>query len=107
MLGIGWNFLFIGATTLLTRSYSVEEKAKVQALNDFLVFGTVAMSGLCLGRIAVVSWLGLGAGGDVAVCRGAGGAVLWWRTCAAAAAQPRFSRNPSLNRKGWRFLPSR
>ena len=43
-LGVGWNFLFIGATTLLTRTYAGPEKGKVQALNDFLVFGTVTLS---------------------------------------------------------------
>ena len=50
-LGIGWNFLFIGATTLLTRAYTAEEKAKVQALNDFLVFGTVALSSFASGAL--------------------------------------------------------
>src|SRR5437762_8120919 len=35
-LGVGWNFLFLGATTLLTRTYAGPEKGKVQALNDFL-----------------------------------------------------------------------
>jgi hypothetical protein len=39
-LGVGWNFLFVGATTLLTRAYAGTERGKVQALNDFLVFGT-------------------------------------------------------------------
>mgnify|MGYP003340067362 CR=1 FL=1 len=32
MLGLGWNFLFVGATTLLTETYTVEEKAKVQGV---------------------------------------------------------------------------
>jgi len=50
-LGVGWNFLFIGATTLLTRAYSGDEKAKVQALNDFLVFGTVAISSFASGAL--------------------------------------------------------
>ncbi|MFL6623962.1 MAG: MFS transporter [Sulfurifustis sp.] len=40
LLGIGWNFLFVGATTLLTGTYAPEEKAKAQALNDFLILGT-------------------------------------------------------------------
>ena len=39
LLGIGWNFLFVGGTTLLTISYRVVERFKVQAFNDFLVFG--------------------------------------------------------------------
>lgn len=42
LLGLGWNFLYIGATSLLTETYRTEERAKVQGINDFLVFGTVA-----------------------------------------------------------------
>lgn len=38
LLGIGWNFLFIGSTALLTQTYTVEEKAKAQAINDMTVF---------------------------------------------------------------------
>lgn len=49
LLGIGWNFLFIGGTTLLTEAYRPEEKAKTQALNDFLVFTTVSLSSLSAG----------------------------------------------------------
>ena len=38
LLGIGWNFLFIGSTSLLTGTYTLEEKAKAQAINDMTVF---------------------------------------------------------------------
>ncbi len=41
LVGLGWNFLFVGSTTLVTRTYRPEEKARVQAANDFLVFGSV------------------------------------------------------------------
>jgi len=51
LLGIGWNFLFVGATTLLTRTYDSSEKTKVQALNDFLIFGTVAFSSFSSGAL--------------------------------------------------------
>lgn len=51
MLGVGWNFLFIGATTLLTETYTPREKAKTQALNDFLVFSTVACAALSAGAL--------------------------------------------------------
>lgn len=44
LLGIGWNFGFIGATALLADAYTPAEKAKVQSLNDFLVFGSVALA---------------------------------------------------------------
>ncbi|MHA1563741.1 MAG: MFS transporter, partial [Alphaproteobacteria bacterium] len=49
LVGIGWNFMFIGATNLLTTVPSEAEKAKTQALNDFIVFGTVAISALSSG----------------------------------------------------------
>jgi MFS family permease len=49
LLGLGWNFLFVGATTLVTTTYRPEEKARVQALNDFLVFGTVGTAALLAG----------------------------------------------------------
>ncbi len=51
LLGIGWNFLFIGGTTLLTEAYRQEEKAKAQAFNDFLVFTTVSLSSLSAGAL--------------------------------------------------------
>jgi MFS family permease len=51
LLGLGWNFLFVGATTLLTETYSLVEKAKAQALNDFLVFGTVTLTSFSSGAI--------------------------------------------------------
>lgn len=38
LLGVGWNFLFIGSTSLLTGTYTHEEKAKAQAINDMTVF---------------------------------------------------------------------
>lgn len=51
LLGLGWNFLFVGATTLLTTSYSGVEKATAQGLNDFLVFGTVTVTALASGAL--------------------------------------------------------
>src|SRR3546814_18660707 len=49
--GVGWNFLFIGGTTLLTETYRPSEKAKVQALNDFLIFGVVVVASLSSGAL--------------------------------------------------------
>jgi MFS family permease len=49
LLGIGWNFLFIGGTTLLTETYRPEEKAKVQGTNDFLVLGVQGLTSLSSG----------------------------------------------------------
>ena len=51
LLGVSWNFLFIGATTLLTETYRPEERAKTQALNDFAVFTTVALASLSAGAL--------------------------------------------------------
>ncbi len=48
-LGISWNFLFIGASTLLTTTYHPEEKAKAQAFNDFVVFTMVTIASLSAG----------------------------------------------------------
>ncbi len=44
--GVGWNFLFVGATTLLTTTYRAPERGKAQAFNDFMVFGTTATASL-------------------------------------------------------------
>ncbi|MGE0590073.1 MAG: MFS transporter [Cyclobacteriaceae bacterium] len=51
LLGIGWNFLFIGGTTLLPQSYLPSERFKVQAFNEFIVFGTQAIASLSAGWI--------------------------------------------------------
>ena len=47
--GIGWNFLFVGATTLVSTTYRPSERGKTQALNDFLVFGTTATASFFAG----------------------------------------------------------
>ncbi len=47
--GVGWNFLFVGATTLVTTCYRPNERGKAQALNDFLVFGTTASASFLAG----------------------------------------------------------
>jgi MFS family permease len=49
LLGIGWNFAFIGSTAMLTESYRTSEKNKVQGLHDFLLFSTVAFASLMSG----------------------------------------------------------
>tara|TARA_B100000700_G_scaffold329587_1_gene451859 strand:- start:1031 stop:2239 length:1209 start_codon:yes stop_codon:yes gene_type:complete len=49
ILGIGWNFLFISGTTLLTETYTPSEKAKSQGFNDFIIFGSVACASLLSG----------------------------------------------------------
>jgi MFS family permease len=51
LLGVGWNFGFIGATALVTDCYRPEERAKVQAANDFLIFGSVAIASFSSGKL--------------------------------------------------------
>jgi MFS family permease len=51
LLGIGWNFGFVGATTMVTATYRREERAKVQGLNDLLVFGVVALASFSSGKL--------------------------------------------------------
>ncbi len=51
LLGVGWNFMFIGATTLLTEMHEPAERAKVQGFNDFLIFGTIATAAFSSGNI--------------------------------------------------------
>lgn len=60
LLGVGWNFSFIGATTLVTDCYQPEETSRVQAFNDFFVFGSVAISSFSSGKmLALYGWHGL------------------------------------------------
>ena len=49
LLGIGWNFGFIGATAMLTQAHPAHERGRVQGLNDFLVFGCVTLASLSSG----------------------------------------------------------
>lgn len=60
LLGVGWNFLFLGGTTLLARSYRPSERFKVQAINDFSVFGLQAVGSLSAGvLLATLGWNGV------------------------------------------------
>ena len=51
LLGVSWNFLFIGGTSLLTETYQPEERGKAQAMNDFIIFSTVAVASLTAGAL--------------------------------------------------------
>lgn len=50
LLGLGWNFGFIGATAMLTETYTDAERGKTQGINDFLLFGSVAFASLMAGQ---------------------------------------------------------
>ncbi len=57
LLGLGWNFGFIGASALVLECHRPEEKTKVQSLNDFIVFGTMAIGSFASGGIlAAYDW---------------------------------------------------
>ena len=91
LLGLGWNFLFIGGTTLLTEAYRPEEKAKAQALNDFLVFTVVSLSSLSAGALQFhYGWEAVNLGvipliGSIVIAVGM--LLLWRRRQPAAAPQ--------------------
>jgi predicted MFS family arabinose efflux permease len=51
LLGLGWNFAFIGATAMVAGSYRSSEKSKVQGLHDFILFGSVALGSLMSGAV--------------------------------------------------------
>jgi MFS family permease len=51
LIGVGWCFLFVGGTTLLTEAYSPAEKAKTQGVNDLLIYLTMSTSSLLSGAI--------------------------------------------------------
>lgn len=51
LIGVGWNFLFIGGTTMLTYTYSTAERFRAQAVNEFLVFGMSATASLLAGTV--------------------------------------------------------
>lgn len=57
LLGVGWNFGFIGATAMVTETYRPEERAKVQGANDFIVFGVVGFASFMSGKLlAAFGW---------------------------------------------------
>jgi MFS family permease len=57
LLGVGWNFGFIGASALVLDCHRPEEKTRVQSLNDFIVFGTMALGSFASGGLlAAYDW---------------------------------------------------
>ena len=83
LLGIGWNFGFIGATAMLASAHRPEERGRMQGFNDLLVFGCVTVASLasgglmnCSGGSVVQGWtaVNLAMGPFLAL---AGGALIW------------------------------
>jgi MFS family permease len=88
LLGVGWNFSFIGATTMVTQCHREGERTRVQAFNDFMVFGAVAVASFSSGKLlASVGWTVVN---EVVlpVVLAAGVLMLWtaWRARVAAPA---------------------
>jgi MFS family permease len=83
LLGLGWNFGFIGATAMLTASHNIHERGRMQGLNDLIVFGGVTMASLasgglmnCSGGSAVEGWAAVNYA-MLPFLMLAGGALLW------------------------------
>ncbi len=77
LLGIGWNFMFVGATTLLTESHAPAERAKVQGVNDSAIFITMIVTSLASGALFTIKgWQAMNMWA-VPVLLLAGAAVLW------------------------------
>src|SRR5690606_10225254 len=51
LLGLGWNFAFIGATAIVAQSYAPEEKGRAQGFHDFVLFSCVAFASLMSGAV--------------------------------------------------------
>ena len=51
LLGVGWNFLYVGGTTMLTYTYALDERFRAQAVNEFAVFGMSAPASLLAGTV--------------------------------------------------------
>ncbi|WP_299815399.1 MFS transporter [uncultured Jannaschia sp.] len=84
LLGLGWNFGFIGATAMLTANHAPHERGSVQGLNDAMVFGLVTVASLSSGGLmgsaadAVSGWAAVNAA-MVPFLALAGGALIWLR----------------------------
>ncbi|MBV6489105.1 MAG: MFS transporter [Pseudorhodoplanes sp.] len=77
LLGVGWNFGFIGATAMVTQCHRPHERTRVQSFNDFLVFGSMAVGSFASGNILV--WFGWAAVNEVVfpIVLAAGALLLW------------------------------
>jgi MFS family permease len=87
LLGVGWNFLFTGSTTLSLQTYTPAEKDRAQGALNFFVFATTALSSFASGVLVTTQgWQLLNAGSLIPVAL-TGAAIVWLRT-RPHAAQP-------------------
>jgi MFS family permease len=88
LLGVGWNFMYVGGSALLTECHTAPERAKTQAANDFMVFVTMAISSLSSGLLLNVSgWraVNLGSVPFLLLATAATVWLMWRRRCATQA----------------------
>ncbi|MDH5331109.1 MAG: MFS transporter, partial [Aquincola sp.] len=96
VLGVGWNFLYIGGTTLVTEAYRPEEKNKAQGAMDFCVFTTMAFTSFASGALVTTQgWTWLNLGSLPAVALMAGGIVWMTMSRRRAAARASAPQRPS------------
>ncbi len=82
LLGVGWNFLFVGGTTLFTQAYRPEEKTRAQAALDFCVFSTMTLTSFSSGALVTTrgwTWMNVGSLLPVAIVAGAIAWLTWQR----------------------------
>ena len=85
--GIGWNFMFVAGSTLVTKAYAPAERSRTQAANDFLVFGTAAVTSLSSGQLLHHrGWQVVLATAAVMLLLSLAGSL--WRTSRAASPPP-------------------
>ena len=77
LLGIGWNFAFVAATTMVTQCHHPGERNKVQALNDFLVFGAMAIASFSSGQLLAAAGWSAVSGVVLPVVAVAGALLIW------------------------------
>ena len=51
LLGLGWNFMYVGGSTMLTTAHDAQERVRVQGLHDFIVFASVAVTAVSSGMV--------------------------------------------------------
>jgi MFS family permease len=89
MLGVGWNFLYIGGTTLFTQTYRPEERTTAQAAMDTVVYSTMTLTSFSSGALITTqgwTWLNLGSIVPVAVL---GASLLWLALSKTSRVAPR------------------
>jgi MFS family permease len=94
LLGVGWNFLFTGSTTLSLQTYAPEEKDRAQAFINFFVFATMAVTSFASGALVTTQGWSFLNWGSVVPLALTGAALVWLQRHQAAA----YPKRPLLNK---------